>query len=89
MRLLLECSGYQKFGSGGYVVRRKSKTVRKKVRVTSDHLGSAPDPDKCNGRSEYHPFEDVAELASIRGEDICLTPAETARTIVEVHAMNG
>lgn len=77
----MECSGYQ---NGSHAGRRMSNNVRQKVRATAEHLGSVPDPVKCNGRSGYHPFEDIAELASERGGEACLTPAETTRTIVEV-----
>ncbi|KAI4330911.1 hypothetical protein MLD38_029151 [Melastoma candidum] len=78
--------GYQKFGGGGFVATRRSKTVRKKVRVTAEHVESVPDPAKCNRQSGYHLFEDVAELAPARDDDACLTLAETARTIVEVNS---
>ncbi|KAI6696379.1 hypothetical protein NL676_016498 [Syzygium grande] len=72
---------YQRF-NGGSLARKKNVT-RNKVRATAEHLGSASDPAKCNGRAGYHPFEDIAELAS--GGDATLTAAETTRTIVEVN----
>ncbi|KAI4324970.1 hypothetical protein MLD38_030409 [Melastoma candidum] len=77
---------YQKFGGGSFVARRMSKMARKKGRVTAEDAEPAPDPAKCNRHSGYHPFEDVAELASARDNDACLMPAETARTIVEVNS---
>ncbi|KAF8044079.1 hypothetical protein BT93_A2148 [Corymbia citriodora subsp. variegata] len=72
---------YQRFNGGSLL--KKKNAVRSKVRATAEHLGSASDPAKCNGRAAYHPFEDIAELAS--GEDATLTAAETTRTIVEVN----
>ncbi|XP_030533176.1 uncharacterized protein At3g49140-like isoform X2 [Rhodamnia argentea] len=72
---------YQRFNGGSLI--KKKNVVRNKVRATAEHLGSASEPAKCNGSAGYHPFEDVAELAS--GGDATLTAAETSRTIVEVN----
>ncbi|KAK3447123.1 hypothetical protein EUGRSUZ_A02721 [Eucalyptus grandis] len=76
----VDCYSYQRFN--GSSLLKKKNAARNKVRATAEHLGSASDPAKCNGRAGYHPFEDIAELAS--GGDATLTAAETTRTIVEV-----
>ncbi|KAL3755698.1 hypothetical protein ACJRO7_002708 [Eucalyptus globulus] len=77
----VDCYSYQRFK--GSSLLKKKNAARNKVRATAEHLGSASDPAKCNGRAGYHPFEDIAELAS--GGDATLTAAETTRTIVEVN----
>ncbi|KAI4384792.1 hypothetical protein MLD38_002895 [Melastoma candidum] len=71
--------------NSGPAARRKSSNVRKKVRAAAEHLGSVPDPVKCNGSSGYHPFENITELAPEINGEACLTPAEITRTIVEVN----
>lgn len=47
-------------------------------------MGSAEDPVKQNGKSSYHPFEEITVSASDHSEDARLTAAETSRTIIEV-----
>ncbi|XP_031389852.1 uncharacterized protein At3g49140-like isoform X2 [Punica granatum] len=73
-------------GGGGSSISRRKNLARNKVRATAEHLGSASDPIKYNGRAGYHPFEDVAELASGGAGDARLTTAETVRTVVEVNS---
>lgn len=58
--------------------------VKNNIRATAEHLGSASDPAKQNGRSHYHPFEDIGDATSKKSNDATLTAAETSRTIIEV-----
>ncbi|KAG4133806.1 hypothetical protein ERO13_D08G109300v2 [Gossypium hirsutum] len=59
--------------------------IKKKNQVTAEHLGSASGPTKQNGRSDYHPFEEIGEANSNNSDDATLTAAETCRTIIEVN----
>ena len=56
--------------------------------MTAEHLGSASDPTKQNGRPHYHPFEEIGEATSKNIDDATLTAAETSRTIIEVYCIN-
>ncbi|XVF09951.1 hypothetical protein REPUB_Repub07fG0141600 [Reevesia pubescens] len=60
--------------------------IKNKIRATTEHLGSAFDPTKQNGRSHYHPFEEIGEAKSKNSDDATLTAAETSRTIIEVNS---
>ncbi|KAA3473348.1 FMN-binding split barrel [Gossypium australe] len=60
--------------------------LKNNIRATAEHLGSASDPAKHNGRSHYHPFEDIGEATSKKSNDATLTAAETSRTIIEVNS---
>lgn len=63
---------------------RRTSRLRNRTRVSAEHLGSASDPGKQNGRPWYHPFEDISKSASENSGDARLTDAETARTVIEV-----
>ncbi|KAL5744706.1 hypothetical protein ACOSQ2_027822 [Xanthoceras sorbifolium] len=70
----------------GSSVRRRSSLVKNGIRASAEHLGSASDPVKQNGRPWYHPSEDIAESTSENREDARLTAAETTRTVIEVNS---
>ncbi|XP_044505475.1 uncharacterized protein At3g49140-like isoform X2 [Mangifera indica] len=70
--------------NGNSFMRRTSR-IRNRTRVSAEHLGSASDPGKQNGRPWYHPFEDISKSASENSGDARLTDAETARTVIEVN----
>ncbi|GMJ13586.1 hypothetical protein like AT5G24060 [Hibiscus trionum] len=63
-----------------------SRRIKNNIRATAEHLGSASDPAKQNGRPNYHPFEEIGESTSKNSDDATLTPAETSRTIIEVNS---
>lgn len=81
---LMSCCSYQRVNGGAGSITRRKNLARNKVRATAEHLDSASDPIKYNGRAGYHPFEDISELALAGNGDARLTTAETTRTIVEV-----
>lgn len=60
---------------------------RNKIRASADEpLDADSSPINQNEKlSQYHPFEDIAELKLKEGEDAWLTPAESCRTIIEVN----
>ncbi|OMO86967.1 FMN-binding split barrel [Corchorus capsularis] len=60
--------------------------IKNKVRATAEHLGSASDPIKPNGKRHYHPFEEIGEATSKKSDDATLTAAERTRTIIEVNS---
>ncbi|XVE58461.1 hypothetical protein DITRI_Ditri04bG0171300 [Diplodiscus trichospermus] len=60
--------------------------IKNKIRATAEHLGSASDPTKQNGRPHYHPFEEIGEATSKNNDDATLTAPETSRTIIEVNS---
>ncbi|XWS50443.1 hypothetical protein CRYUN_Cryun12cG0088100 [Craigia yunnanensis] len=60
--------------------------IKNRTRATADHLGSASDPTKQNGRPHYHPFEEIREATSKSINDATLTAAEASRTIIEVNS---
>ncbi|OMO66878.1 FMN-binding split barrel [Corchorus olitorius] len=60
--------------------------IKNKVRATAEHLGSASDPIKPNGKRHYHPFEEIGEATSKNSDDATLTAAEKTRTIIEVNS---
>ena len=69
---------------GGYLTRRNALVKNNIIRATAEHLGSTRDPKKHNGGSQYHPYEDIAELTPENRGDATLTAAESSRTIIEV-----
>ncbi|KAK4745407.1 hypothetical protein SAY87_011719 [Trapa incisa] len=77
---------YQKVNGGSGSISRRKSFLRNKIRAAAEHLDSAADPSKYNGRTGYHPFEDISELASVAKGEARLTAAETTRTIVEVNS---
>lgn len=60
--------------------RRNTLVKSNGIRATAGHLG----PKKQNGGSQYHPYEDIAELTLENRGDATLTAAESSRTIIEV-----
>ncbi|XP_050221430.1 uncharacterized protein At3g49140-like [Mercurialis annua] len=72
---------------GSSLVRRGS-LLKSRIRACSEKLGSSSDSSKQNvGKSQYHPFEEMAEKISLNDSgDTVLTPQETARTVVEVNS---
>ncbi|KAK4571440.1 hypothetical protein RGQ29_030030 [Quercus rubra] len=71
---------------GGYMTRRNALVKNNRIRATAEHLGSTRDPKKHNGGSQYHPYEDIAELTPENRGDATLTAAESSRTIIEVNS---
>lgn len=78
------CCSYQRVNGGSGSIARRKNLARNKVRATAEHLDSASDPIKYNGRAGYHPYEDISELSSVAKGEARLTTAESTRTIVEV-----
>ncbi|KAJ4708941.1 Pentatricopeptide repeat (PPR) superfamily protein [Melia azedarach] len=72
---------WNRFGrlNGNSLIRR-SNLIKDRIRA------SASDPVNRNGRTRYHPSEDIAESTLENGVDARLTAAETTRTIVEVNS---
>ncbi|KAI4351628.1 hypothetical protein L6164_005971 [Bauhinia variegata] len=65
---------------------RRSKLVNYRIRASAEHLGSAQDPAKKDGKSSYHPFEELTESTLENSGDARLTAEETSRTIIEVNS---
>ncbi|XP_038999539.1 uncharacterized protein At3g49140-like isoform X2 [Hibiscus syriacus] len=78
--LNVTCNGFGRLNSASL-----SKRVKNNIRATAEHLGSASDPANQNGRSNFHPFEEIGESKSKNSDDATLTAAETSRTIIEVN----
>ncbi|KAI4347597.1 hypothetical protein L6164_008398 [Bauhinia variegata] len=72
--------------SNGSPFTRRSKLVNYRIRASAEHLGSAQDPAKQNGKPSYHPFEELTESTSENNGDARLTAEETSRTIIEVNS---
>ncbi|KAJ0043438.1 hypothetical protein Pint_17552 [Pistacia integerrima] len=75
---------FQRLNGNSFV--RRTSLIRNRTRASAEHLGSASDPVKQNGRPRYHPFEDIAESTSENCGDARLTDAETTRTVIEVNS---
>ena len=69
---------------GGSMTRRNALIKNNRIRASAEHLSSASDPKKQNGRSQYHPSEEIAEPTLENCGDATLTAAEATRTIIEV-----
>ncbi|KAL4595023.1 hypothetical protein ACB092_12G061800 [Castanea dentata] len=68
---------------GGLITTRRNTLVKSnRIRATAEHLG----PKRQNGGSQYHPYEDIAELTPENRGDATLTAAESSRTIIEVNS---
>lgn len=65
-------------------LRTRNSLVKNRIQASVEKLDSAWDPKKQNGRSQYHPSEEIADSTSENSDDAKLTAAETARTIIEV-----
>ncbi|KFK27685.1 hypothetical protein AALP_AA8G415300 [Arabis alpina] len=75
-------SGFLKC-KGDYFMR---KCLRKnRIQAIAEYLGSASDPKKPNGKSSYHPSEEIRAFVPEKPGDSRLPPPETARTIIEVN----
>ncbi|KAF7813040.1 uncharacterized protein G2W53_034016 [Senna tora] len=89
-RLSCACSVEMPWGrskkSTGTLFTRRNKLVKSRIQASAEHLGSAEDPVKQNGKTSYHPFEEITVSASEHSEDARLTAAETSRTIIEVNS---
>ncbi|KAJ4705940.1 Pentatricopeptide repeat (PPR) superfamily protein [Melia azedarach] len=59
---------------------RRSNLIKNRIRA------SASDPVRRNGKTRYHPSEDIADSTLDNGLDARLTAAETTRTIIEVNS---
>ncbi|KAJ4956957.1 hypothetical protein NE237_013740 [Protea cynaroides] len=70
---------------GSSFTMRNYLLPQSRVRATEECSDSASDPLECDGKSYYHPFEDIGESTSQDGGDARLTAAETTRTIIEVN----
>lgn len=75
-------SGFLKY-TGDYFPRKHLRKNR--TQATAEHLDSASEPKKENGRARYHPSEDIRASALQNNGDARLSPAETTRTIIEVN----
>uniref|UniRef100_A0A2N9IS07 Uncharacterized protein n=1 Tax=Fagus sylvatica TaxID=28930 RepID=A0A2N9IS07_FAGSY len=71
---------------GGSMTQRNALIKSNRIRASAEHLGSASDPKKQNGRSHYHPSEEIAEPTLENCGDATLTAAEATRTIIEVNS---
>ncbi|KAG7981422.1 hypothetical protein I3843_05G233400 [Carya illinoinensis] len=70
----------------GMPLRTRNSLVKNRIQASVEKLDSAWDPKKQNGRSQYHPSEEIADSTSENSDDAKLTAAETARTIIEVNS---
>ena len=68
-------------------LNRRNGSVISRIQASGKYLGSGSDKVGDNGKSRYHPFEDILESEATEVGEGRLTAAETSRTIVEVYPL--
>ncbi|KAH9605886.1 hypothetical protein KSS87_015306 [Heliosperma pusillum] len=66
--------------------KRKGLANSSRIQACGKYLGSGFDQVGRNGKSGYHPFEDISDSEATGAGDGRLSPAETCRTIIEVNS---
>ncbi|GMH08949.1 hypothetical protein Nepgr_010789 [Nepenthes gracilis] len=64
---------------------RRKCVLQRMIQAHGKYLGSGSDQIGDNGKSSYHPFEDIIGTEGAGSEEPRLTAAETSRTIIEVN----
>ncbi|XP_074281733.1 uncharacterized protein At3g49140-like [Silene latifolia] len=67
-------------------LNKRKGLANNRIQACGKYLGSGFDQVGRNGKSGYHPFEDISDSEAAGAGDGRLSPAETSRTIIEVNS---
>uniref|UniRef100_A0A803M054 Uncharacterized protein n=1 Tax=Chenopodium quinoa TaxID=63459 RepID=A0A803M054_CHEQI len=70
----------------GSLLNKRNESRKSRIQATGKYLGSGSDHLGENGKSKYHPFEDISDSEAADAEKGQLTASETCRTIIEVNS---
>lgn len=65
---------------------KRNGSLNNRVQASGKFLGSGSDQLGENGKSTYHPFEDILDSEGLEAREGRLTAPETSRTIIEVNS---
>lgn len=65
-------------------LNKRNDPRKSRIQASGKYLGSGSDQLGENGKSKYHPYEDISDSESTAVEEGQLTASETCRTIIEV-----
>ncbi|XP_074291572.1 uncharacterized protein At3g49140-like isoform X1 [Silene latifolia] len=67
-------------------LNKRKGSANYRIQACGKFLGSGSDEVGENGKSSYHPFEDILVSEAVGAGEGRLSPAETCRTIIEVNS---
>ncbi|KNA07068.1 hypothetical protein SOVF_175310 [Spinacia oleracea] len=67
-------------------LNKRNDPRKSRIQASGKYLGSGSDQLGENGKSKYHPYEDISDSESTAVEEGQLTASETCRTIIEVNS---
>ncbi|KAL2922084.1 hypothetical protein RDABS01_013575 [Bienertia sinuspersici] len=65
---------------------KRNELSKSRIQASGKYLGSGSDQIEENGKSKYHPFEDISDSEETEAAEGRLTASETSRTIIEVNS---
>lgn len=67
-------------------VDKRNELSKSRIQASGKYLGSGSDHIEENGKSKYHPYEDISDSEATEAGEGRLTTSETSRTIIEVNS---
>ncbi|KAK9665389.1 hypothetical protein RND81_14G109300 [Saponaria officinalis] len=65
---------------------KRNGSANNRIQACGKFLGSGSDQIGENGKSSYHPFEDILDSEATAAGEGRLSPSETCRTVIEVNS---